>query len=1177
MRTLTAPFIASVLTPRKVSARLTSRRRKHIFSNTTIYDSLGLSDPSTIDSALYSTGIYRVVNSLDYLYTQSILDLSDLVTLDPWQNRGIALKPGSRPGVEGDRVWYQVTNGDIYYSNISDDFATQTFVSSYFSAFVCSLAPVASGVYVYYLDGDWGALQYMNTTGGRTVWKGRIYGDIQTSQFVDAVVTGAIHYIYLMDRNAGRVLELRRSGTNWSASQYVVPIDAVDNVTGLTLASATVINGRIVLSGRMVKSSDGTPISMDVMLIGPGVYTFGRYAFLSSQSIGGKVFLIDGVTYYVGANNVSSSPATIMLGYDNPDYKAVVEDVVNLNITEAELQAGTLSAYLAHDVSEIAEGDDVVVEMAYNDVWVQLMRASIENANRSGSFEGEGISIEGATYSIGALSRYVPQQSYYINSQVKVNDHPGEFVNYVVAKGETDTSLTTKILSVPVLNEETVIYSAGAATRHGIMRAKFLYPTGDFYPSYGVAVNYYLESTYDAALRLGIPQKKIKNEAGSNGIVARYGASEHSGNPGIGLYLWDADVFTKLTSASLTIPAATWHWLQISFMDGQVSVSYRLDASTEWVEKINHTYVDQTRTPWKRETFGRGAIYINNITLGSTSYGFYSTDMIIPVDEVSNFPTSETIIVDKEQITYNGKSTDFTPTDELTVGKIGDYRAGGGTFVGEQLAITGADNSHADGFYNGAALVVTSGAGEGKAVKITGYDAVAPQKWAPTGTYTPPDTWQDHIGQTGYGSWVASNQRRIFTEQKLDGIITEGSKVKIVSGLYVVARGVDDTSATTHDVGNAYLYRDLSVSCDWADNFSGDVDMCLEDALKIIAVSSGANAVFKSILDESVVIASNWGVSTWNSELENLVCDFTIPTMSAGDGIGLVWRTATKSSGSPTSAGPKITSGYMATLDLTGSDYYVTFHLCTAGVWSEVEKVKLNFTPAQNMRISVQGTTVSVWIMDFLVASFYDGTYQSGQYAAVVSRTAKTIAARIPELIEYVEVFTMDNKTSAISALTSLIGDRRIFYSDDDDGNLRFYRKYTDAGRIPDIIFNYSESLSDNKVSWVRTEGIKVTEKINLASLKANGILFKVNNASYANSVVDTNRAGSYFLVNENARASTYSFDTALHPLFQPGDYAIFELPIGDKTIDIQSTAINIGVSEGKVVCTESMGGIIHG
>ena len=218
--------------------------------------------------------------------------------------------------------------------------------------------------------------------------------------------------------------------------------------------------------------------------------------------------------------------------------------------------------------------------------------------------------------------------------------------------------LSGEPLILTQLNTEGVLYMVAKSSRGGLMRGKFLKPAGDFQPLYGVILNYYHETRYEASVRLEKDVKDVTDiEIGHNGILALWGDDQHEGSAGIALYFWRNNEMTKFASGAQAIADDTWHWLQINFSDGLVTAYYRAAASTAWTEVVSAVFDDDTYAPWRRETFGRGALYIKNHTPYSVTPGFTSNSVIMPVASVADFPASETVIVDAEQIEYDGKTT----------------------------------------------------------------------------------------------------------------------------------------------------------------------------------------------------------------------------------------------------------------------------------------------------------------------------------------------------------------------------------------------------------------------------------------------------------------------------------------------------------------------------------------
>jgi len=105
-----------------------------------------------------------------------------------------------------------------------------------------------------------------------------------------------VDYVFTMDRNAGRTLEIQRRGDQWTSPSRCY-FDIVDNTSGFTLAMR-LSSRKIFVTGRMVRSNDIEPIGMDISpLAAP--YEFGRYKFLTEDTSAESCSWSDHV-HYIG-------------------------------------------------------------------------------------------------------------------------------------------------------------------------------------------------------------------------------------------------------------------------------------------------------------------------------------------------------------------------------------------------------------------------------------------------------------------------------------------------------------------------------------------------------------------------------------------------------------------------------------------------------------------------------------------------------------------------------------------------------------------------------------------------------------------------------------------------------------------------------------------------------------
>ncbi len=180
-------------------------------------------------------------------------------------------------------------------------------------------------------------------------------------------------------------------------------------------------------------------------------------------------------------------------------------------------------------------------------------------------------------------------------------------------------------------------------------------PEGVEQVRFGVGINYYLESKYDASVRLGIDQGDVKDEqCGGNGIFAIYESNE--AEEGIGLYYLENNVWSdRLAYYPVAIDREVNYWLQIGFTDGRINVHYRRETDPQWTLALSQVFSSYTSLPWKNSDRGRGAIYTRNVTPYSRSFSFSSTSRRVPVEDASTFNEKDIVIIDSEIMLFNNR------------------------------------------------------------------------------------------------------------------------------------------------------------------------------------------------------------------------------------------------------------------------------------------------------------------------------------------------------------------------------------------------------------------------------------------------------------------------------------------------------------------------------------------
>jgi hypothetical protein len=426
MKSCSDNLLSLISQPKTISARMTFRVERPRFATTPISNALNITDPSKIDCCEYGTGILRVTSYNNILYYQNVQDVYS--TWPAWVNAGIALYAGSRPGVDAGCVWYQKSDDKIYWRSMSN-WAVETVAQSTASGSAQRLAPISNKrCYRMSINTGYSRISWMN---GNNLYGGTFYNVSRsnsnpacTFDSIDAVsYSSTVDYLYFSDRTSGHIIEVSVRTHNAASLQIdkfrpIVAMDAIDDVYGLKLHGASIINGNVVVTGRLTRTSDSDPVSMDVYLMGPESFTFGREMFISGAYVGGKMMLVGSNLVVPGMNHYADAVATNLFGVDNEALKLVTSDVGNLQLVEAESRSSTLRASLASSLSHdaISRGSSVVLEVAYNDEWMTVLTGEINRVLRS-TGAGQELFVEIQNRTAKRLSQWSPEQGVYIPAQ----------------------------------------------------------------------------------------------------------------------------------------------------------------------------------------------------------------------------------------------------------------------------------------------------------------------------------------------------------------------------------------------------------------------------------------------------------------------------------------------------------------------------------------------------------------------------------------------------------------------------------------------------------------------------------------------------------------------------------------------------------------------------------------
>jgi len=1361
MRDISSSLINLIDNNRVINGRFTIRDPRLIFTKRTVYETM-VANKYNVDSCVDGTGIIRVAkktsdNTLQYMW----LDDPMSEEWDPWAQVGsVVCHADSSVGIEGSRCWYLGSNKKIYYvdwNSGTEAWGTPVEVldASGWNSTKISFAPVdTSDCYVLIGPQDTplihSEIKRINSGGSiETSFHGFIYGNPTQQYRFDAVRFTDRDHVYVVDRDDGRALYTAVSGLVWSDLRQVVPLDVIDDTTNFKLGGVAKINSQAWVTGRYTR---GTGIEFDMYSIGPDYYTMGRNIFITHEfedDIAGKFILIGSKLYFLGYAGMAHADASILVGYDNAAKKDTTSDIINASADFSLGNASSFDTEVKSDLSSapLRRGSWLDFDVGYKDgettYFGTLGRFGIdaitpveEDVGSSYAFGGRGLGHK-------TLDQWESDQSYDYWSQAKMSSNPADLTDMARTTGIWDTE--DSILTLDQLNVDGWMYSVARYARGSSMRARFRRPsTSDFNARYGVGVNYYRETMYEASERLGVdPEDVTESQYGHNGIFAVW----ENGTLYV-IHLHNSQE-TQLDSTSLAISADTWHWLQILFQDGYIRVLYREDGTTTWSEVLETKYQD-TSEPWFRDDMGRGAIYVLNETKHGNSPGFNSTSVVIPIDssDISEFPASETVMVDDELITYGSKATaasypsdlewaegqtftqaphgnnDWedillyqhsipdeedeglvnigkdktecvyacqafkgpyssghintlkvrvkktgTPTDNLycyyvtddwdetsppaqaavmsavsvAPGAVGtDFAWVEFDFTGEALAdrdfdpaygksywfvittmpdgntnyddyhdvdnyyvvqtnkdlddnlglfrmwktsswfsaspdailpfqlygkgaypadayelyINEADSATEQDAYQDCALVCTEGPGAGEVARIMCYDAQAPDQWVPSKTYNPPDTWDEHVGETGHGSWVSPDMRRIFIDRRIS-LFGVGSKFTIYPSLVVDTRGYSDTTKTSHGAGFVNVFKAASVECDKCEYHSAEPDMRLEDMTRELVAKAGITdfTAEKDLSGEQeFTTPSAWNTPVWRDEHRNVIFDFTMPALDAGEKVGLIFRADAES----------YTQGYRISID---SDDNLTLEKYEESAWSTLETVPMPFSPEGTVRISVQvDGHFSVWCNERFVHAFVNTLYTEGDYVGITTYGVVTVDVDLSAVDQRIDNFILDMGVRGTQLLNSLIGAKRAFVLDTPAGGLRMAKLKISGDAdftVPDvIIFSQMTELDTEQRTMIRTEGYEIAELADYDAIQDEGLLFGVFNAREANDLWEGMQEAEAYLKDMISSSQQISIQGAADPRAEPNDIITATIKTGDVDIVVDKVTYTLDSNE---------------
>jgi hypothetical protein len=381
----------------------------------------------------------------------------------------------------------------------------------------------------------------------------------------------------------------------------------------------------------------------------------------------------------------------------------------------------------------------------------------------------------------------------------------------------------------------------------------------------------------------------------------------------------------------------------------------------------------------------------------------------------------------------------------------------------------------------------------------------------------------------------------------------------MLPALLVTERGSNDTVVTSHGETEVSVYRDVSLQTDLVEFYSTEPDMMMEDIIRELGTKAGVmDFEFDQALETTVSSTAGVWTPSYLSGRKNFIARFTMPTLSTDQEVGVVCRAEAQET-----VITDLDQGYLVTLTWENK---FKFYINTLGTWTLLEEFSPGYTFAGEVRISGQDDAFSIWINGRYAYTFRDATWDDGEYAGMVVYGAASVTPQWSDLDRRKDNYIFDMGQRGAQLLSDMIGQRRIYYHDGQDGALKVFRTRPTAYEVNDVVVSTSGMKTDASIaSRVRAEGYNVAEYVDYDLLREEGNIFKLINAMEANDAWESYDEARKVLLEASSKASSYIPRGFADPRVEPNDQVILSLPEGDVTAIVDEVQFNMQVDMDRV------------
>lgn len=1195
MRTISSSLISALDEDRVVDARMIVRDTLLRFDEVTLSDS-AVSGATFYRSDSYTSGtvkILRVAIVSNSIWAQG----GDIDSLGSWSNQSISVKAGSGIGIYGDKIWYQDTSGNMQervWNGSSFGSATQRTPTGWSTSLTSGFAGVhPTGVYYmqeeYNVDGDGNDIYHSRLglwDGGTTyVHPGEHYDTTSTIQYLhaargDNVLNEDIDFIICATNSGNKAVYYTREGRNWSYLKDIIPLDIVDDTSRFIVGGAFQSANKVWVTGRLVRSNGADlQIYMPIYVYGELEQhsCIGREMFICEHSgtienIGMRMFYDGTYVWAWGLNNRWRSTPSDWFGSDLPARRLIVTDgIEGFSMSCGHNRSTQLTIKLDPAVDDplLDHGNQVTLRIAVGGNWEDdFSLFYIDRVQRDRTEEGQTLELICLDEVGWRLESWNNDADYDYWGPHKTQAYAKDMAHLLRGQGDwedADTNGLKNIKQVPNLGTKanSIICHLQGLERpmnNGIVMGKFTPSkdtTGYMHEEWGLIMNYYNEQKYEAE------ERGAGNTFVSYGVemfALLYGDTCANGARGFGLYKYMPYNFldeyhmgfpTYLGSYAVDLSTNTTPvWVAMVYTDGEIKCYYKKHAtpSNDWTQAIYTRYTYDAHYPYyMMKKRGRSGIWLSNPTAYFLAAPFKADSPYIAATTFTgeatwaSAPSSGNLIIDEEQLSYNGKDSNttgdnngynnFYAPDYHTFPEADGFQHDNpytGPFTGYELYFTTNDvRTQAHDTYDDMCLVIVDGPGKGQTYKVTDYDYVAPKQWVDTGgPYTWPETWKDHVGDTGYGSWqTISGLRRVFLNEEPSMMLGETSKFHIYHRLDVNERGLNDTNASSHDNQYLMVYRSTYPMVEDFISHGGEKDLSFEYIARDLARKAGIfDVTFDTIHDEGSLVSfssGGWNLSAnhssyWEPQPEAVI-DMYINGITGRIGIA-------------TSSETDHTDGHVILVDSTNVEIW-------AGTSTLEHRMAHNREMGQKTKVTfcVNGGFVSVFIGDALVLAA-PITVSEGIYLCAYANASAYV--RWSHLDIHVDNFICDMGSSGMSNINRLIGEKHINFQHD-QGTLHFFKDRVEINNGSPWVGAISGADIDDGtqlVTRLRMEGVDIHEEIDAVNLKQYGNVFKTANSEEINTSEELEVEAVYIINDANAGINRTMLLGYADPRVEPDD-----------------------------------------